>query len=85
MNQVFLKAKEQQVQQRAESTTVINAPQPAATNVAIQSNDQPAPMQQQKIETKVQPVPAKPKQLAPQQKSAVTKINSGQQLQANII
>jgi hypothetical protein len=51
---VRLKAKEQQEQQKAEKTVKANIPQqPSAGNV-IQTNNQPAPVQQKKEEIKPQ-------------------------------
>lgn len=74
VNEVLVKAKEQQVQQKAERTNEINMPQPAATGTgtAKQTNTQSVPVQQQKreIKTQVEAIPGKPKQLATQQKSS---------------
>jgi len=74
VNEVLLKAKEQQVQQKAERTNEVNMPQPATSGTSSpkQVNTQPVPAPQQKneIKARVEPAPGKPKQLATQQKSS---------------
>jgi len=64
---VRMKAKEQQEQQKAEKTVETNIPQqPSAGNV-IQTNSQPAPVQQKKEEIKPQSRPNIKKPVTTQQ------------------
>jgi hypothetical protein len=70
VNEVRLKAKEQQVQQKAERTNEVNVPQQASTGTSttVPSNSQTIPVPQQKKETNIQlkPVTRKQKQLTTQ-------------------
>lgn len=57
VNTVLLKAKEQQVQQKAETTNEVRVPQ--NTSTAVPPNIQSVPVQQKKNESKQQQLPAK--------------------------
>ena len=57
VNTVLLKAKEQQVQQKAETTNEVSVPQ--NTSTPVPPNIQSVPVQQKKDEIKQQPLRAK--------------------------
>lgn len=76
VNEVLLKAKQQQVQQKAESTTPVNTPQTNPVQPRIQTT--PAPQQQNDIKPAVTPSSGKQKQLATEQKSPARKATISQ-------
>jgi hypothetical protein len=69
VNEVLLKAKEQQMQQKAERTSEATMPQGTSTANTVQPNIQSVPVQQKKNEIKSQPNPVIKKSLPAQEAS----------------